>query len=152
VPASLEQDRHEATDLVIFRARDVTIACRIRRPQYACYGSQFTLRLHRDNGVPTEFEKIIDGWGDWMFYGYATGHGLGINPWWLLDLSAFRSHLMRDESREVIQYDDIPNYDGTSFRAYHIMTFPPHPRLVIAQCVFVSSHLFDLPEDGSALA
>jgi hypothetical protein len=57
----LEQDTREAADLVVLRARDVTIACRVRRPKYAMYRDQFTIRLHRATGTMTEYEKIIDG-------------------------------------------------------------------------------------------
>jgi hypothetical protein len=153
VPSSLEQDRHAAADLVVLRARDLTAACRIRRPGYADqYPNQFTLRYLREKGTKTEFGKIVDGWGDWMFYGHATGRGLDIAPWWLLDLHAFRSHLIR-QSRRAIVCEDMSNHDGTWFRAFRIGSFPASPRLVIAQseAVIVPNELatrvlFAIPE------
>jgi hypothetical protein len=34
VPADLGRDRHEATDLIVFTARDHRTAARVRRPGY----------------------------------------------------------------------------------------------------------------------
>lgn len=133
-PSSLEQDTKEAADLVVLRARDLTIACRVRRPGYAMdFPNQFTIRSKRSSGVTTEFEKIIDGWGDWFFYGHATSTFPEIKPWWLIDLSSFRSHLIRRTSRTAIKTDELPNGDGTYFRWFQIESFPSVPPLVIAQ-------------------
>jgi hypothetical protein len=119
-PSSLEQDTREAADLVVLRARDVTIACRVRRPKYAMYRDQFTIRLHRATGTMTEYEKIIDGWGDWLFY------------------------LIRDF--DSIDFADIDNNDGrTSFRAYYIASFPSSPPLIIASSN--SPEFFVIPEE-----
>ncbi len=65
--ASLDQDRNEASDLVVNGLR---IACRVRGPvQSPDYLNQFTLRSRRSNGKMTEFEKIILGHGNllWLF-------------------------------------------------------------------------------------
>ena len=152
VPSSLEEDRLQATDLVILRGRDMTIACRIRRPGYAeRFPDQFTIRSRRDNGTVTELDKIIDGWGDWLFYGHATGQGVQIAPWWVLNLDAFRSQLIRSKSRTAIRWDDIPNGDGTWLRWFQISSFLPHPPLVVAQSESVvstlSNDLFSIPAE-----
>ena len=45
VPAPLERDANEATDLIVMRERDMTIGVRLRRPGYAGrYHGQFTIR------------------------------------------------------------------------------------------------------------
>lgn len=136
-PSSLEQDRHEASDLVVLRGRDMTIACRIRRPGYASrYPHQFTLRSHRENNMKTELAKIIEGWGDWLFYGHArtTEAVDGIEPWWLIDLSNFRAHLIRDGYRctRQLRHDKQSNNDGTWFRWFDINSFSADPPLLVA--------------------
>jgi hypothetical protein len=133
-PSTVEQDRHEATDLTVLIARDVRIACRVRRPGYADrYPGQFTVRSIRTSGTKTELEKFIDGWCDWFFYGHAVDANHGpIDPWWIIDLAAFRSHLIRRPSRQAIRCEDQTNGDGTCFRAYVIASFPAVPRLIVA--------------------
>ena len=65
VPAPFELDAKEATDLMVLRARDMTIAVRLRRPGYADkYRYQFTIRSKRDSGSKTEMAKLLEGWGD----------------------------------------------------------------------------------------
>ena len=90
-PTSFEMDCEQAADLFVFTARDMTIAARVRRPGYADrYPYEFTVRSGRDSGATTELAKIVDGWGDWFFYGHANDND-AIVRWWLVDLKAFRS-------------------------------------------------------------
>ena len=78
--SSFEVDTQQAADLVVMNARDTTIACRVRRGGYADrYGYEFTIRAKRDTGAKTELEKIIDGFGDWMFYGHAHADGTNVS-------------------------------------------------------------------------
>lgn len=132
VPAPFEVDSEQATDLIVLRARDMQIACRVRRPGYAenpRFRRQFTIRCERDSGAKTELAKIIDGFGDWMFYGHATDSGNEIHPWFLLDLHVFRASLIRHR-RQPVTFEDCDNGDGTYFKAYNIDSFPPN--IVIA--------------------
>jgi hypothetical protein len=125
-PSSVEVDTKQAADLVVFRARDVTIACRVRRHGYADrYPFEFTVRSARDSGARTELEKLTDGWGDWMFYGHAAASGPTITRWWLLDLSAWRSALIRDRDRIVMHKQS--NGDGTHFVAFDVRSFAHNP-------------------------
>lgn len=134
VPSSLDQDRHEATDLVVLTGRDLTIACRLRRHGYAeRYPNQFTIRSRRDSGVTTELEKIRAGWGDWLFYGHLAANNTEIAPWWIIDLAVFRESLLLHEAQGVPDYAcdaNVPNFDGTLFHAYYLQRFPAH--LIIA--------------------
>jgi len=121
-PSSVEIDTKQAADLVVFRARDVTIACRVRRFGYADrYPFEFTIRSARDSGARTELEKLTDGWGDWMFYGHAAEHTPTIERWWLLDLSAWRAALIRD--RDAVSPKKQSNGDGTHFVAFDVRRF-----------------------------
>lgn len=138
VPSSLEQDTKEASDLVVLRARDMMIACRLRRPGYADkYPREFTIRSRRDSGMKTELAKITEGWGDWFFYGHVATDLRSIALWWLIDLSSWRAHLIRDGERPVkrLRHGERANGDGTFFHWFKIDSFPPDPPLLIAQSV-----------------
>lgn len=128
-PAPPELDMSEATDMLVLRARDMRIACRIRRHGYAeKYGWQFTLRSRRDSGAITELEKIKNGWGDWLFYGHEFYPGkVSILRWFVIDLSAWRSHMMSGHPWG----SDIPNGDGTYFRAWDVRKFRSNPPICI---------------------
>ncbi len=136
VPAPFEVDSEQATDLIVLRARDMMVACRVRRPGYVDkprWRRQFTVRRKRASGAKTELEKFIDGFGDWMFYGHATGVADEISPWFLLDLDVFRAALIRMSQRyseQPVTSENCVNTDGTQFKAYDIDSFPP--QLVIA--------------------
>lgn len=131
-PASLEIDRTRAADLVVLRAKNLMIACRVRRPvRSAEYLNQFTLRSRRDSGARTELDKIIDGWGDWMFYGFAASDtGAALERWYLIDLHSFRSHLIRNPSQ--LKTGEQRNGDGTCFRWFDFQSFPQSPAILIS--------------------
>jgi hypothetical protein len=121
-----EIDCKQAADLMVLEARNKRIACRVRRPGYADqYSFEFTLRARRDSGVETELSKIVNGWGDWLFYGHADGDG-GFVLWWLIDLRAFRAALARRD-RIGLVCGDKPNGDGTYFKWFDLRTFPVGP-------------------------
>lgn len=139
--APLELDLKQATDLIIFRARDVRIAARVRRAGFAArYPYEFTLRCHRDSGAETELAKISKGWGDWLFYGHAADEwGCGIAPWWLIDLAAFRSALIRLPDRRRLVMGTKSNGDGTAFAYFDIRSFPADPPLLVASSAPLTS-------------
>ncbi|HEX7926472.1 MAG TPA: MT-A70 family methyltransferase [bacterium] len=89
--APREEDVKRNTDLIVLRMEPVRIACRVR--DYAKYrqryGSEFTIRYRRSSGVDTELDKIRDGWGDYMLYGFGQPNG-HFRPWGLGDLDVFR--------------------------------------------------------------
>jgi hypothetical protein len=131
-PASPELDMSEATDMLVLRARDMRIGCRLRRVGYAeKYPWDFTIRSRRETtGATTELEKIVNGWGDWLFYGHEfRPTSIAVLRWFVIDLSSWRSHLMR---RTVSWGTDISNNgDGTFFRAWDVRKFPKHPPICI---------------------
>lgn len=132
--APLEIDQQEATDLLVLRARDMRIGCRVRRAGYAeIYPWEFTIRSRRETGSKTEMRKIIEGWGDWLFYGHA-GEGMTIARWMLVDLDSFRGHLIEDGFRadKRVRYQRQSNRDGTHFLAFSAPSFPRHPALLVA--------------------
>lgn len=128
IPAPMERDVSEATDLIVLKARDMTIGVRIRREGYgARYPGQFTIRAKRDNGMKTELRKIIEGWGDWLFYGHASGPE-AVNPWVLVDLHMLRA-LFIGNPKYLHEPDDVSsgnkyNGDGTHFMWFDINHLP----------------------------
>lgn len=129
IPAPFEVDAKQATDLIVLRARDMAIAARVRRPGFAdLYPFEFTIRSKLDSGTKTELSKIVDGWGDWMFYGHAASQGDGFARWFLIDLHKFRAALIRDGMRggDQIQWEQKSNKDGrTHFVAFDLRSFIP---------------------------
>lgn len=135
-----EIDCKQAADLMVLTARNVTIAARVRHFGFLQkYRNEFTIRAKRDTGAVTELSKIIDRWGDLMFYGHANAAETAIDVWWLIDLHAFRAHLIRHRRR--IRCGMKPNGDGTHFAWFDLRSFPPHPPILIA-----SSHPLRLDE------
>ncbi len=117
-------DMHKATDLMMLNAMDKRIAVRVRRYGNAhIYPYQFTIRAKVASGAKTELAKIVEGHGDWMFYGHANQVGDGFSLWWLLDLNAFRSALIRRDSLPI-RCGDKAVGDGTSFKWFDIRSFP----------------------------
>lgn len=131
-PASFELDAKQATDLMVFSARDMRIAARVRRPGYADrYPYEFTIRCKRDSGAETELSKIVNGWGDWLFYGHADTSNW-ISRWWLIDLDAFRAALIRSAMNGTpLKAKDMANGDGTYFKAFDVRSFPEVPPILV---------------------
>lgn len=124
-----EIDMHQAADLMVFTARDMRIAARIRRPGFADrYRYEFTIRAKLDSGFETELSKIVNGWGDWFFYGHADAAEKSIELWWLIDLHAVRAAWIRRQYRSKGK----DNGDGTHFKAFDLRSFPDHPPILVA--------------------
>lgn len=123
-PAPDHHDMHEATDLMMLNARDKRIAVRVRRYGVAhMFPYQFTIRAKVASGAKTELAKMVEGHGDWMFYGHSNQASDGFALWWLLDLDAFRSALIRRDSLPICCGDKAVG-DGTCFKWFDIRSFP----------------------------
>lgn len=136
--SNFDVDTKQAADLVVVRAKNLTIAARIRRAVYYQnhnFRYQFTIRSV-NNGHKTELQKITDGFGDWMLYGFAASDSDNeskVAHWRLLDLDVFRASCIR-KSYTVRRAD---NGDGTAFVAFDIPSFPPE--LIIATSDVIDS-------------
>jgi hypothetical protein len=126
-------DMCQATDLLMLDGKDLRIAARVRRPGYAeRFPHQFTVRSRLPSGGETELSKIVDGHGDWMFYGHANPWG-GLDRWWLIDLKAFRAALIRDRTGSgTLRCGTQRNPDGTEFVWFDLHSFPQSPSIVVA--------------------
>lgn len=150
-PSPFELDAKEATDMLVLTARDMRIACRIRRARYANqYPWEFTFRSRRDTGAETELSKVIKGFGDWFFYGFAAHDELpSLARWALINLHHWRAHMINDGIARAVGQSNLirqgqkPNGDGTYFQWFDIRSFPADPPILVA-----SSH--DLPTQKRA--
>lgn len=136
-PADFLRDAEQATDLIMLHARDMRIAARVRRKGYAeTYPHEFTLRSARRSGAKTELTKIVDGYGDWLFYGHSDDDaGPGISRWMVIDLNVFRANLIRHNSMRHIVYEQRHNRDAaTSFVAFDV-------RSLTGKILVASSHV-----------
>ncbi len=129
--APMDMDLHEATDLLLLKARDMRVACRMRRVGYwDKHPWQFTIRSKVPSGVKTELDKIIEGWGDWLFYGHQHhADATTIFKWLIIDLHNFRAHLIH--RTDNCWGDYIPNGDGTCFAAWDVRNFARNPPLCV---------------------
>jgi hypothetical protein len=126
VPASLELDRNEVTDLIVLTARDLRIAARVRRHTYLPkYAGQFTIRTRPPRSGECELNKILNEFGDWMFYGFVTEDETSFSKWWILDLSSFRRHY-RDRASNGLMIHHLEEFDS-----FEIASFPANPPLVL---------------------
>ncbi|MDR1574143.1 MAG: hypothetical protein LBS24_07525, partial [Clostridiales Family XIII bacterium] len=96
----IEEDIERNTDLIVLRLDSVRIACRVRKHKYlARYGNEFTVRAGRPSGAKTELTKIIEGFGDYFFYGFADENETELAKWLIGDLRAFRIYFQRETVR-----------------------------------------------------
>ena len=117
-------DIEQATDLITERKQ---VAWRMRRRRnrdnFADFGNTITVRSKRPSGVPTELDKIREGFGDWFLLCYPHSNDEGIEHWGVFNLDVFRE-VDRDWGW-IKNRRDIWNYDGSSaFRSYPITKMP----------------------------
>lgn len=126
--APAEEDAQRNTDLIVLRLEAIRIACRVRAPEYMDkYGNEFTIRAGRPSGAKTELQKIIEGWGDYILYGFHDEGGDELAAWVLGDLRAFRLWFQQETVRRAGKPpgSEQGNHDGSStFRAFAISELP----------------------------
>ena len=94
--ADWEADAKRNTDLLVAVGETgLRVACRARRSKYRDrYAHQFTVRLDRPSGVPSEMAKLRDGWGDFGLYGFEVAEGAGtLSPFVIYNLAMLRQYL-----------------------------------------------------------
>jgi hypothetical protein len=124
---SLIEDLKQNTDLKVLCKDNISIAVRIRRQDFIYrYGNEFTIRRLNHQRKKTEFQKIIEGWGDYFFYGFADECSPpNLLHWYLADLSVFREVRNDPEKKRKIQYKEEKNHDGSpDFYAFKWEGFP----------------------------
>ena len=106
------QDMREATDLRAFDARGRNIGVRLRRVDTADrFNWSLTIRTKNRHNTETEIDKIISGYGDYLFYGQVSNNA--ICHWHLMDLDVFRR--CWGAVKKPAHYPEYKNMDGTAF-------------------------------------
>ena len=117
--ASQEEDTLRNTDLVVLQMEAKRIGCRVRRHQFAeDYSDEFTIRAGRPSGNETELSKVVSGWGDYFFYGFADTSESRLAAWLLGDLYVFRywfnrylaEHRGRAPGRRICNHDKSSDF------------------------------------------
>jgi len=145
----IEEDAERNTDLIVLKMEAVRIGVRLRRPHYATkYPGEFTIRAGRPSGIKTELTKIIEGWGDYFFYGFAdidNPDSTDVMDWTLCNLKVFRYWFQRTccQNRGKTPGIRKANEDGSSeFIAFRFRDLPPE--FIVSQEV----GSFEDPNDG----
>lgn len=135
----VEEDAERNTDLIVLRLDAVRIACRVRKNKYLHYtdksGSardQFTIRSGRPSGVKTELTKIVEGWGDYFFYGFSNPEETKLDHWLLGDLKALRLFINRQLAQHKHPWWERKNADGSS--DFCVFNHASIPNFVVASC------------------
>jgi len=115
--ADPEVDCKENGDFQISFPRNGTIGCRLRTPEYAKYTGDVTFRSQSKNGGKTEISKIIEGYGDYFFYGHVDKAD-NIWHWYLLCFQSLRAMFMR--KRKLLDREQRKNSDGTAFLVFSV--------------------------------
>ena len=101
-------DTENNTDMMVFPSPRTGDACRIavRVRNYKFferYKHEFTIRSVRGSGILTELDKILDGHGDYMFYGFKDASETGIAGYTIFDLRKF-AEWYREEIKRPINF------------------------------------------------
>lgn len=110
--APVVEDQQQATDLMVFHISPLTVACRMRSLSYfEKYPNEITIRYSRPGGTKTEYDKIVDGWANYFFYGFGDFSTGRIRAYSVLSLDALRAALIRNQNK---LYQIKQNHDGSS--------------------------------------
>jgi len=124
----IEEDQLHNTDLITLYMRPLRFACRIRRHVYLPnYAHQFTMRSSRFSGNKTELQKVLEGWGDYLVYGFADQTEQHIFALMIGDLSVFRHWYYAEtcKHRGIAPGVEKWNYDFSStFRVFDTFSLP----------------------------
>lgn len=125
--APIQRDMKEATDLVMLKMQDTRIGVRMRRREHIKYAHEFTIRSSLPSGVQTELDKLVAGYGHYLFYGFQHPEHDALGQWSIIDLNQFRLHYskqMQSMPAGMLPGNEITNWDRTSFRAFAFSDFP----------------------------
>lgn len=124
--APFEDDARHGTDLIVLTLEAKRIAVRLRHADQARYAGEFTLRSSRPSGVKTELAKVVEGWGDYLFYGFEDADDpFGLSRWLLGDLKVFRLWFSEELGSQKRRWVVKDNADGSSsFHAFRVCDLP----------------------------
>jgi len=114
------------TDLIVLKLESIRIACRIRKFNYfEKFRNEFTIRAGRPSNKKVELTKIIEGWGDYLFYGFSNKEETGLIYWKIIDLNKFRLYFNRFlvKNNGYLPGKKQQNFDNSSY--FYIFTDKP---------------------------
>lgn len=125
----IEEDQERNTDLIVLKLEAVRIGCRIRKYKYYCnYPNEFTIRAGRPSGIKTELTKIIEGWGEYLFYGFCNEEEASLVSWNIIDLKVFRlwfnKQLLKSEKGKYPGMSKKNGDNSSWFIAFNIDKLP----------------------------
>jgi hypothetical protein len=132
--APLEEDRDHNTDLMVLTIGGLRIGVRLRSPHYwnkqykgLWFREEFTMRDSRPHGAATEWDKMLEGFGDYFFYGFRTERPPHLWGFGLLHLAEFRTWVLQFRRQwQAWPGRQVFNGDGSStFRAIRWDQVPP---------------------------
>jgi hypothetical protein len=109
-------DKNENGDFEIVFPRNGTVGCRLRTPDCERFVGDVTFRARSKNGGKTEMTKIVEGYGDFFFYGHVNKQNT-IWHWYLLDYTKLRAIFIRRPY--LLHKQQIQNRDGTKFIVFN---------------------------------
>ena len=125
----VKEDQERNTDLIVLRMDAIRIGCRVRRADkyFAKYANEFTIRTSRPKGTKTELAKLIEGWGDYFFYGFGDDKTGKLVRWGLGDLRVFRlwfnSEIVKNNG-ELPGIEQTNRDNSSNFRAFSWTELP----------------------------
>ena len=125
--APFSEDVERNTDLIVLRLDGVRVACRIRKFVYfEQYGGEFTIRNKTASGNKTELDKIREGWGDYLFYGWANQAETKLHGWTLGSIDVLRTYMDECFANGICPWASQRYnwYDGTGFVAFRYKDVP----------------------------
>lgn len=130
-----DEDTKESFDLV-YKSK-VEVSVRIRKYEYLIKYSDFTIRSRSRFGGKTEIDKLIAGKGNIYLYAWKNKDSTKLYAWILVDINKLRP-LFTD----FPAVQDIPNGDGTYFRAYKISTILAYDALINNYNIPITYNIF----------
>lgn len=123
--SDIVQDETEATDMLVLELRPFRIGCRVRKYDYFLrYPNEITIRAERLSGFRSEMTKIVEGWLDYLFYGFADPTDSRLLAWTIASLPVWRATLIRKPtligSHYLRQNGDL----SSTFYAWPLDCFP----------------------------
>jgi len=119
-----EEDMKRNGDLVMLKVNPVRVSCRVRRDRYCKkpYLNEFTMRGDRLSGTKSELTKVLEGWGDYNFYGFSSYDESHLQYWTLMNLGIFREYVDKYGIERLGK--QLKNVEGSSFWVFSMNNFP----------------------------
>lgn len=129
---TLEEDRYQCTDLISINNK-IRISARVRRFKF--YRNNYDeLTLTENPDKKPELKKIMEGWGNYYFYGYCDKNESRIHAWAIYDLDIFRSWILD----YMFLYSTFPGKirdknDSNGTEKFRIIDVTNVPNIIVAK-------------------